>query len=934
VVKRLLSFLLLWLIPAIAGAQVTPSNGNGQGTTPTQSVTGFESPWTMPRTSTTGTTPPATGSEVPWQVAPPAASAVEGRVVQPQEIRLPPVVHDLTKIDLQGQAGDAMVQLTWRQVDGGTPVVIQGFLLLYGPQPGDWDHRLDLQQRSGQTVTGLRNGTDYRFQIVAYDDTGQAIGRSDELVLQPNVPDQTYSTVERLFGAEEVDQAVSRDLRQFGYDLFAHTGGAFNAALEAPPGPDYPVGPGDVLEIFLWGQVDDQYTLTIDADGSVRIPNVGAVPLGGLTLKQATDKIHGAVARQFSGFHLSVSLKELRTIQVYVVGEVGIPGNYSLGALATVFNGLFAAAGPTKQGSLRAIRLRHADGSGTGIDLYDFLMHGDRSADLRLSQGDTLFVPLIGETVGVSGQVKRPAIYELKPDEGLNDALEFAGGVTAYADPRVVQVERVEGQLRRVVAEFPWAEAMSGGVPLQSGDLVSVRAIYPQVEGRVTVTGAVKQPGSRPWQPGLRLSTIFQDRSQFLPGAFLDYAELKRTDPTTLRVSIVSFSPAGLLAGRESDNLVLADQDTIQVFSEEELARREYVQVSGEVATPGQYQFFPGMRVRDLVYRAGNLTSSAYLEEGEITRLRVEGQQTTTERIYFNVADALADRGEHNQPLLPNDQLFIRAVPDWSEDRVVVINGEVQFPGTYTFRRGERISEVLERAGGFAPNAFPRGAVFTRESVRVIQQERLRSLIQEEEEALLRESTEAVQSAFDADTIAALNNARAQRARLLETLRDTEIIGRMVVRILPLEQLRGSPFDLELEEGDTITIPPIPSSVNVLGRVYNPTSLIYEEQHPVTYYLAQTGGLREEADDDHIYLVRTDGTVISRAQERRWTWWWNRGERRWLSGSFDDMVVERGDTILVPEKVAKVAVLRGIKDISEILANIFVSAGNLKFLFQ
>jgi protein involved in polysaccharide export with SLBB domain len=911
-VNKTLAILLLWLVPAFAAAQVTMPATVGGSTVPEQPATGLDAPQTM---------------------LPPPAAGVEGRLVPPEAIQ-PLVARDLVKLDLKGQAGDGMARLAWRRSGGSSAAAIEGFFLLFGPRAGVYDHRLDLAQRTGHTVTGLKNGTEYRFQIAAYDTTDQVIGLSAELFLRPDVPDRTYSAVERRFGIEAVDQGVSRDLRQFGYDLFAQTGGAFNAALEAPPGPDYPVGPGDRLEVFLWGQVDGLYNITIDADGAVRIPNAGRVSLAGLTLKQAADKIEAAMARQFSGFHLSVSLKELRTIQVYVVGEVAIPGSYHLGALATAFNALFAAGGPTKQGSLRVIQLRHTDSSSDSIDLYDFLMHGDRSADLRLTHGDTVFVPLVGETVGISGQVKRPAIYELRPEEALAEALEFAGGVTAHADPRVVQVERVEGRLRRVVAEFPWDEAMGGEVPLQSGDLVSVRAIYPQVEGRVTLTGAVKQPGSRPWHPGLRLSEIFQERSQFLPGAFLDYAELRRTDPETLRLSMVSFSPASLLAGRSGDDLVLADQDTIRVFSENELARREFVEVSGEVAKPGTYPYLPGMHVRDLIYGAGNLTSSAYLDEGEITRLRVDGEHTATERIYFGVADALDDRGEHNQLLLPNDRLFIRTVPDWSERRVVEIEGEVQFPGAYTFRRGERISEVLERAGGFAPNAFLNGAVFTRESVRQIQQERLRSLIQEEEETLLRESTEAVQAAIDANTIAALNKAREQRAKLLETLRETRVIGRMVVRILPLDQLRGSPFDLELEEGDTITIPPIPSSVNVLGRVYNPTSLIYEEQHPVTYYIAQTGGLREEADEDHIYLVRADGTVISRAQERNWTWWWNRGEHRWLSGSFDSMVVERGDTILVPEKVVRIAYLRGIKDISEILANIFVSAGNLKFLFQ
>jgi len=273
-------------------------------------------------------------------------------------------------------------------------------------------------------------------------------------------------------------------------------------------------------------------------------------------------------------------------------------------------------------------------------------------------------------------------------------------------------------------------------------------------------------------------------------------------------------------------------------------------------------------------------------------------------------------------------------VPDWSAERLVSITGEVRFPGSYAFRRGERISEVLERAGGFTSRAFLKGAIFHRESVRQIQAERLQAFIREQEQDLLRQSAEASSVASDSAAVAAVGQALADKRNLLERLRTTEVKGRMVVRILPLEQLRGSAFDLELEEGDKIAIPPIPWSVNVLGRVYNPTSLIYEKDRPVSYYLSQTGGAREDADNKHIYLVRADGTVISRAQERGLSWWWSRGARRWFSGRFDGMTVERGDTLLVPEEPITIGKLAIARDITQILANIAVSAGNLKFLFQ
>jgi len=603
--------------------------------------------------------------------------------------------------------------------------------------------------------------------------------------------------------------------------------------------------------------------------------------------------------------------------------------------LGSVFNALFVAGGPSRQGSLRAITLRHLEGAPETIDLYSFLMHGDRSGDLRLRQGDTLFVPVIGPTVAVTGQVKRPAIYELADHESLKDVLAFAGGLTAHADPREVSIERVEGHLRRVVEEVPWDEVETAGKhPLQSGDLVTVRAIFPQVEGKIELSGEVKQPGRYPWHEGMHLSELLYSRDQLLPHCFLDYAEVRRVDPVTLRESVLSFSPARLLGGNDKDDVTLLDRDQIRLYSEQELARRDFVEVRGQVAKPGRYSFLPGMRIRDLIYQAGNLTNAAYLGEGELTRLHVSGSKTTTERIYFNVDDALAGRGEHDQLLAPNDQLFIRAVPDWSVERVVHVEGEVRFPGTYTFRRGERISEILQRAGGFTPRAFLKGVIFTRASVQAIQAERLQTFIQEQEHELLSQSAVIASQTLEAGTAAAFQQAAKDRKQLLERLQTAQMKGRMVVRILPLAKLKGSKYDIELEEGDRIKIPPVPSSVTVLGRVYNPTALLYEANKPVTYYLARTGGLRQDADKQHLYLVRADGTVIARAQHRGLRWWWSRGEHRWSSGRFMGLPVERGDTLLVPEEPVTVGGLSVAKDISQILANIFVAAGNLKFLFR
>jgi len=885
----------------------------------------------------TGVPPSAFRNPPAGEVPSPDQARIPGFPLQGAELA-PPI-----DLDLVGEAHDGEVRLQWEEkpttrepllAPDEEPPTIAGYILLYGRDPGPLDRSVDLGDRTGYRVGDLENGVDYQFQVAAYDAAQQVVGRSDTLPLTPIAEEEVRSPVERRFSEEEVAPGRGRDLEQFGYDLFAATGKPVGRPIAAPPGPDYAVGPGDVLELFLWGQVDADYAVEVEPDGAIHIPKAGRVSLAGLTLAQARERIHAALARQFSRFHMSVTVKRLRTVQIYVVGEVARPGSYEVSGLGTVFNALFAAGGPTRQGSLRTIELHRLGGASEHVDLYNFLMRGDRSGDLRLSQGDTVFVPVIGATVGVTGQVKRPAIYELAGGESLKESLAFAGGITAHADPRQVQIERVENQLRRVVEEVTWAEATSGDYPLQNGDLVRVRAIYPEVEGRVELTGEVKQPGSYPWHAGMHISELLHSREQLPPHCFLDYAEVRRVDPVTLKESVLSFSPAHLLAGRERDDIELLDRDTIRLYSEKELARRDFVEVRGEVAEPGRYPFLPGMRIRDLIYQAGNLTRAAYLGEGELTRLHVAGSETTTERIYFNVADALAGRGEHDQPLAPNDQLFIRAVPDWSAERVVEIRGEVRFPGTYTFRRGERISEVLKRAGGFTPRAFTRGAIFTRASVRAIQEERLHSFIQEQEQELLRQSAEAAKQTLQSGTAVALQQAMSDKRQLLERLRATQVKGRMVVRILPVAELEGSAYDIELEEADRVEIPPIPSSVTVLGRVYNPTSLLYERDKPVAYYLAQTGGMREDADKKHLYLVRADGTVISRAQHRGFRWWWSRGEHRWASGRFAGLPVERGDTLLVPEQPITVGGLSIAKDISQILANIFVAAGNLKFLFQ
>jgi protein involved in polysaccharide export with SLBB domain len=732
--------------------------------------------------------------------------------------------------------------------------------------------------------------------------------------------------------AAEVND-VSRSLRQFGYDVFSKSVTTFAPVTNVPVGPDYVIGPGDSFSLTLWGRVDAQYTLVVDRDGQVLLPEVGVLKVWGMKFGGLEGYLQHELSRKYTDFKMSITMDRLRTIRVFVVGEAAAPSTYTVSSLSTVINGLFAAGGPSKNGSLRKIRLLRNTSDPVELDLYGFLLGGDKTKDVRLQEGDTIFIPLIGPVVGVAGNVKRPAIYEMLAPMTLREVLQLAGGITFSGWLQRVQVERVLNHERRIAVDFdvsrdgPGASSAVQNTVLQDGDLVKVFGVASQDEKIVQLAGHALRPGKYEWKPGMRLKDIVTCYEILLPQPNTEYGEIVRLIPPDLHPITIPFNLGKLLAGDALQDLELAQYDTIRVFRWDKRIS-EKVTISGVVFDPNEYRLVPNMKVKDLVDVAGGLQKNAYLRTAEVTRRHISQEGVATEKIEINLEKALAGDPENNIPLRDYDYLVIRPIPELQFGLTAEITGEVRFPGIYPIQRQETVSSLIERAGGYTEQAYLRGAVFTRKSAMELQRRRLDELIRQAEQSMLSTAQKQISGAIDPEAAKTEQAALEAKKELLTKLRSAEITGRVVIRLTPLEEFRRSKYDFELEDKDKLVVPQTPGVVHVVGEVFNATSLVYEHGEPLSYYLRRVGGMTKEADKKQVSLVKADGSVISAAQGGRGRLIvWDSDSNQWTWGGFMSVRLEPGDTIIVPRKLDKSMWLRDAKDITQILANIAVAAG-------
>jgi protein involved in polysaccharide export with SLBB domain len=1023
---------------------------------------------------------------------------------------------------------------------------------------------------------------------------------------------QTSTYVGGLF-KNRLSKPERETMIHFGHDLFVPSYARTKLLENTPVSPGYVVGPGDEIVVRMWGRVEGTQRMVVDRDGKIFFPKFGSLYVAGKTFEEVKSFLKAKVST-IAEVRSDVTMGQMKGIRVSVVGEVTRPGWYNVSSLNTALQAL-AAAGRIKDiGSLRRIEILRGGKTAERIDLYDFLLRGDTRADIRLLQGDVILVPVVGRLVAVAGEVRRPAIYELKDEKSLLELIRMAGGFTPAAFKRRVQVERLEGNVARVVLDTDADELGKGRKPfdLADGDLVRVLPIVLADENAVYLEGNVMRGGRYELKPGMTVGSLFKDEKDFAPETYFDYALITRLVPPDMHKKVVpvnlreivlerkagadvalmprdtlkvfkrsdfkealkafisgevrltrsearkmlaldnqalagrmplelkgvefrgpaarraetggpgfrpeaeyqgvefqgverqgtvtrqmeyqgtqfrrpdskgtgypgtdsrendlrrqqypgpeyqgpdsrgtgyqgpdsrgteyqgpdsrrpdsqetdlrgqgypareypekeyreadfrrsdarerdlrageprgvefrreeprepAFRPdregltfeiqagtrvadlvkmaGGLtrlasldraeilrvddqrtfhtiyfnlgkaMAGDPEENQLLENEDRVRIHSLREKTYRKTVSVSGDVNLPGEFVLTEGMKLSDLLFKAGGFQESAYTKEAELVRRDVspQGDLVTTQTVVVYPERVLGGEAVADLTLREYDYLYVRQIPDWGEKIQVTLAGEFRFPGIYAARKGERLSSVIERAGGYTKDAYLNAGVFTRVSTRKTQQEAIDRLI-EELEISISEKGQEVSAALDKEDVESNKQLMEARRSLVSQLRKVRAKGRVIVHLGDPETMKGKAEDVILEDGDRLQVPQKLNVVNVVGRVYNPTGVVYDPANDsVQYYLETVGGPTPNADKDNIFLLKADGSVVSRGN----------ADKGFFSGGFMESKVKPGDSVVVPEKLVQIRTMKDVKDITQILFQIAVTTGVVIALF-
>ncbi|MGD0096253.1 MAG: SLBB domain-containing protein [Terracidiphilus sp.] len=682
-------------------------------------------------------------------------------------------------------------------------------------------------------------------------------------------------------------------LRRFGSDAFEFGSANMNLLpMDLPVGPDYVLGPGDNLVVNMWGGQSARLNRTIDRQGQIALPEAGTVVVSGITISQAQDAIQKALGTQFQSEHVELSLGRVRTIRIYVVGDVQRPGAYDVSSLSTAVNALYAAGGPTSRGSLRTLKQYRGNQLVQEIDLYDFLLHGVRSDVNRLLAGDTILVPPVGPQVSVTGMVRRSAIYELKDNENLSTVLNLAGGILVSADLKEIRIDRVMAHenhtmLRAQVADSASSAEMIPSFTVQDGDTVYVSPILPYNEKVVYLDGHVFKPGQYAWREGMTVSDLIHSYQDIMPEP-ADRAEVVRLVPPDLHPETIAFNLPDELVG--NGPISLQPFDTVRVFGRYQIDPPR-VSIRGAVLRPGNYPMSEGMTVSSLLQMAGGFRRSAYRDEADLTSYKIQnGQKVFVQHSVVDLSKALTGDKNANVTLQPGDVVGIRQLTGWQDiGASVSVNGEVAFAGTYGIQEGERLSSVLKRAGGFSKDAFPQGAVFERIQVRKMEENNREEMIRRVESTAPNVS---VGAGSIQDQQSLLQTMRQQQQDILTSLRNHPSTGRMVIKIsADMSKWENTPADVVMRGGDTLSVPKLPDFVLISGQVYNATGITFRPGKDARWYLRQAGGVTRAGDKGAIFIVRADGSVVGREKVSL------------LGESVLNSRMHPGDSIVVPDKV-------------------------------
>ena len=689
-------------------------------------------------------------------------------------------------------------------------------------------------------------------------------------------------------------------LKRFGSEVFTNrdpvTGGGLanpTTPVDLPIGPDYVLGAGDGLTINLWGGISQSFNRVIDREGKIALPEAGSLVVAGLTLQQARSNIESALKQQYHNAQVDVTIGRLRTVRVYVVGDVQRPGAYDVSSLSTPLNAIYEAGGPTSVGSLRIVRHYRGQQLVREVDLYDFFLRGQRMDDERLQAGDTLLIPPSGPQVAIFGMVKRPAIYELKASATLKDVLDNAGGVTVAAALNHITIDRIDPNKQRETVtlessatDTPQATlAQLASFAVKDGDRIHVAAILPYSERAIYVEGHVTRPGKLPYRDGMQLTDVIHSYQDLLPepAAKGDIVRLVAPD---FHPETIPFDLADALIGNTS--ITLQPFDTIRILGRYEVDAPQ-VTIRGEVLRPGSYALSQDMTPMKLVTMAGGYKRDALLTNADLASYTIKNEEKViTERTEIPIGSEVFSHAS----LKSGDILTIHQLSGWNDiGASVILDGEVTYPGSYGLQEGEHLSSVLRRAGGLRDTAYAAGAVLVRNQVRDLEEKTKVQLIHQIETSSASARL-APNLGGGQDQAALLQAATQQQAEVLQRLKAEPASGRLVIHIsADINSWAGTPADIEMHTGDVLTVPKRPGFVLVSGQVYNASAITYVPGKEASWYLRRAGGTNDIANRGEIFVIRANGSVIGRRS----------GE--WYGSKVLSTRLDPGDVIVVPQRI-------------------------------
>ena len=685
-----------------------------------------------------------------------------------------------------------------------------------------------------QRTTTYRRGNDPTVRVPnTFDDNDpEYMGMNREL--SAFMPDS--AELERMRIEEEVLMRNQR--RVFGRDIFNNKNLTFEPTMNIATPQNYTLGPGDAVNVDVWGASQKSFQSTVSPDGTIQIEGFGPVSVAGLTVEQANARLRSQLGSRYQDSRIRLTVGQTKTIMVNVMGEVNVPGTYTLSAFATVFNALYMAGGISDIGTLRSIKVYRNNRHISTVDVYDYILNGNQNGNVRLADNDVIIVGPYESLVNITGKVKRPMFYEMKKTESVGALLNYAGGFTGDAYRKSVRIVRKAGSQYSVynVSEFDLAR-----FPVSDEDSVSVDSILPRYSNMVEIKGAVFRPGM--YQVGGDIQSVRQlveTAEGVTEEAFTPHAILHRMKPDRT-LEVLSVDLQGILAGSLAD-IPLRNEDVLFVPSKQEMQEEQTLTIHGEVRNPGVYKYAENETLEDFVLQAGGLTDAASVVNVDVARRLKTPSATSASDIIartfsFALRDGFVIDGEAGFKLQPYDEVYVRTSPGYTKQQNVKVEGEVNFEGTYTLsKKNERLSELIAQSGGLTSTAYAQGARLER---RITTEERLRM-----------------------QTVLKMVKAHSGEGDTLDVskldLGSTYYVG---IHLDEAMAHPGGDEDIVLREGDRIIVPQYQGTVKISGDVMYPNTVAFREGEKYKYYIDQAGGWGNRAKKSHTYVIYMNGTV-------------------------------------------------------------------------